>query len=1043
MSAPLSAHQMSARSSEYGDGEEEWEENPEEEEEEYYPDDEQGVDNSVHGLNLRWALGFNYKLINGVINLTRTEGDYSGGSNGKPKEEIFFVVGHTGVIYNYGENKKQRLLQGHCNAITSVAYSHNKRIIITADKGPSSLLVIWDVNSATPRKCIFDPHPNGVECLDVSEDGRTIITLSREEMDKETKKYYSQSVCVWEWEREGNPCVSTGILQAESSTDFIYYQNYVQMNYNKPEEFVTTGRERVFFWKIDYDGVCSYYSPQTSNESSNPSKKNKKKKKEKSNSKHFTQTVFIPNSTQAVSGTEEGSLVVWDISLIMEEMSQPDQKREIKTIKLMNDSTMGDSGDVGISVLKASKVLLIVGATNGNVRFYDYQFRIVGWFEEEAGLAKVTSISLSNVHFHYEQVLKKLEKDEHNFDYPDFIVVDNQAKIVKMRAEQFNGVTDDEKKGETLIQSIVSSVVGISAHPNSQMLAIACSDGNIIEWNYMLKDKEMKIIHNLKEPEKGVSSNEEPTCLKYSPNGHFLVVTSNAKYVHFYNVKVPESKKTKQAISQKKEHIHGVDIAFSHDSLSMAIMDDHSCVTLFKYDGDPQNFNDNDWSFCGKLKGHFSEINSLCFGEVFDQTTNSKISKVFSVGNDKYLFQYDVKNSKNKLDVTSFSKIETEARPTACLWYPVNYLKEDMIMIATDDYKIKLWNVANNICRQTLLGPTYGGPINRMIYLNIYPKKDRKNPKYVAYTTAEKIVGIIRLPLDGNPNKTMGMIAHPDKISYATASSDGKFLFTSGADEIGTVNMWSLNYSVLDEAGIDLEEEQNPLDTYPNLLEGGKDGQIYRDLKDFFYYAQISSNTQNPTKAKKLDGKIPMEEAHNLMRALGYYPTNAEIKNIQNEIYYSKYLETGEGVDNLKLETFVRLFINHRPVYGLTMDQIKQKMSVLAQKELENEDQDKINELDERTREEIISKGVLPRSRFVDLLTNHGEKMDEEELNKALKVLLGEGDPDLILPENIDSKFLIEKLLGFELDETQDYEDEIAGTGEDMESMAQMSSQNS
>jgi len=29
-------------------------------------------------------------------------------------------------------------------------------------------------------------------------------------------------------------------------------------------------------------------------------------------------------------------------------------------------------------------------------------------------------------------------------------------------------------------------------------------------------------------------------------------------------------------------------------------------------------------------------------------------------------------------------------------------------------------------------------------------------PKYVAYSTKEKIIGIIKLPLDGNPNKTMG-----------------------------------------------------------------------------------------------------------------------------------------------------------------------------------------------------------------------------------------------------------------------------------------------
>jgi hypothetical protein len=48
------------------------------------------------------------------------------------------------------------------------------------------------------------------------------------------------------------------------------------------------------------------------------------------------------------------------------------------------------------------------------------------------------------------------------------------------------------------------------------------------------------------------------------------------------------------------------------------------------------------------------------------------------------------------------------------------YLNEDVIMISTSDYKIKLLNVKDRdikICKQTLLGPSYGGPINKLIYL--------------------------------------------------------------------------------------------------------------------------------------------------------------------------------------------------------------------------------------------------------------------------------------------------------------------------------------
>ena len=36
--------------------------------------------------------------------------------------------------------------------------------------------------------------------------------------------------------------------------------------------------------------------------------------------------------------------------------------------------------------------------------------------------------------------------------------------------------------------------------------------------------------------------------------------------------------------------------------------------------------------------------------------------------------------------------------------------------------------------------------------------------KYVAYATESQVIGIVKLPLDGNPFKSMGVIAHPGKV---------------------------------------------------------------------------------------------------------------------------------------------------------------------------------------------------------------------------------------------------------------------------------------
>ena len=48
-------------------------------------------------------------------------------------------------------------------------------------------------------------------------------------------------------------------------------------------------------------------------------------------------------------------------------------------------------------------------------------------------------------------------------------------------------------------------------------------------------------------------------------------------------------------------------------------------------------------------------------------------------------------------------------------------------------------------------------------------------------------------------------------------------------------------------------------------------------MKDFFYYSMIRSKDENTTKTRKLDGTVPLEELPNLMRAMGYYPTEQEV----------------------------------------------------------------------------------------------------------------------------------------------------------------------
>lgn len=57
-----------------------------------------------------------------------------------------------------------------------------------------------------------------------------------------------------------------------------------------------------------------------------------------------------------------------------------------------------------------------------------------------------------------------------------------------MLYDQLFKVYDPEKKkGNLIMKSITSPIVSISCRPNSNIMAIACENGEIYEWNFIEK----------------------------------------------------------------------------------------------------------------------------------------------------------------------------------------------------------------------------------------------------------------------------------------------------------------------------------------------------------------------------------------------------------------------------------------------------------------------------------------------------------------------------------------------------------------------------
>lgn len=101
---------------------------------------------------------------------------------------------------------------------------------------------------------------------------------------------------------------------------------------------------------------------------------------------------------------------------------------------------------------------------------------------------------------------------------------------------------------------------------------------------------------------------------------------------------------------------------------------------------------------------------------------------------------------------------------------------------------------------------------------------------------------------------------------------------------------------------------------------------------------------------------------------------------MQNEIRFSKYVENyKETITELDFNIFLKLFVNNRPVYGISKNHIVNALSILGTINKEEQSSGELNP--KITKEELLR-----------ILSTEGEKMPVEEIKECLGILLGEGN---------------------------------------------------
>jgi len=667
-----------------------------------------------------------------------------------------------------------------------------------------------------------------------------------------------------------------------------------------------------------------------------------------------------------MGGTVDGDVIIWGLSLIVDGLSRPDERRAVKIIKLCPD--------VSLNVLQVhEKAKVVIGASDGAVRFYDYQFRVQAWFEDLSA-GSVKSIS-------FEKTADADEDDPHgtggvgledDFKCPNFLVSTGSALVVLVQSGLFYELSPDDRRGRLVLQGLDSPVHGLCCHPALPLLAVCGYSGFLHLWNYNTRS-----LHLVKIFEKLV-----PHILQFSPDGKLLCVGFTNGHC-----KLLKASDLSEVVAFRDSRECVTNAAFSWDSsyLALAHADRYVCLYRYAHRHNDKNY-PKEWIYSGKHRGHWRPIVGLCFSG-----PESDKFRLFSVGEDRRLVEYSVKSSDiGGLSIISpDTVVEQEARPTGCIWYPFGGKGDNQkVLTMNDEYKFKIWNTVNRSCRKTALAPTYGGPIAKM--LPVYKDTDGED-QFMLYACGEKVLGLVQLPLDGNPNKCMGLIAHPGAIAAISVDYQGQYAFTCGGSDL-TVNQWLIDPQPVASASV---MGGTGIEPFVKLVDGGEEGEFFSDMQDYFYYSQIRSQNEDTTRARNLDGTIPVDEIPYLMCALGYFPTQLEIKNMNNEVKYSKFGDTGEYVNVIGFQDLVKLYVNHRPVFSVGPEQIRLAFEAMKRHE----------------------PGPLQRDNLLTLLQSNGEKMSIDELEQCFDALVGDRSVNRVLDEEVDAFVFAREVLGLNEDE--------------------------
>ena len=932
-----------------------------------------------------------------------------------------YIAAHTAVIFDC-HTRAQLVLQGHRNPISSLVATEDRSLVVTADEGPdSSMIVVWDVTTGEPVRTIENPHATGVVAMDITPDGAYAVTVAG--VDAFASADEAQEMCVWRLDDDdafddGNedPALDLSASEDRPAPVLRGYapdgdaQTCVRFHPYDWTEFATNGRRRVFFWSRDDEGseTLRRYSPPAS------------ARDFKQSIGDFTRSVFVAvpgegaGRGMCVTGTRDGDVVVWDsggvppggLARFAASGMRPGDRRAIKILRV-HHAAVTHLGVVRGSVAGVGPTHLVTGGDDGNVRFFDRKLRLTAWFDGlDAG--GVTSVSFTRPRGLGRERFGGFDEDAGrdgeemlmgNFDAPDFVVGTDRSNVVALRASTFEdaGAAEAIRTAETLVEGTHDAVIAADAHPNEPVLCCVGSGGFVWTWDYDAK----RVVASRDASRRGAVPS--PSAARYRSDGEGLIVGTHGGHLKALDPR------TLAEVQSMRFTNHAVTRVVTSDDAACsyaAVADAGGCVGVFRLRGpvrEPPEGTDPSraFEFIGKHRAH-EEVRGLAL-----RATDDGKVELASCGAEGRLVRYDVARSTAEEGIKTLATSDValgglaaggDASPTALAFAPGS--KRPTLLVADDACRVRTVDCETLTAISVTLAPAYGGFLAR-----IQPFGDDTVGWRLAYATADAVAGIATYPLDGDPDRAVGLIAHPGAINAEATcvGHDGRAMFTVGggdrSDAGRVINCWTVDPEAYLPGGVeDAAALAAPArERFARLVEGGAEGETMTDARRLFVYAQLRAQGEDSTanRAAGLDGRVPLEHLPALMRALGHYPSERELNDAMTELKVEAENRGESPPTEIDFDRLVALFANRGPAESPGLETVQAAFEALG----------------------AGGDAAIDRASLVRALTTSGEAMTREELDAAAEALLGPGAvAEDLIPEAVTARDFAEETLGFCMD---------------------------